>query len=106
MGAFMAKLFIATMTPNERVKEFNQRFTTILNKFHSAAKPAQEFQIEVYANVLPASISMFIKRVAKKTLTDNFEEAKAIEFQMKGCKEGQASLARKEIQPLPGEDSS
>jgi hypothetical protein len=44
---------------------------------------------------------MFVKRVAKKTLAENFEEAKMIEFQMKGCKEGQASLARKEIQPPP-----
>jgi hypothetical protein len=58
-------------------------------------------KIKVYANALPASISMFIKRVAKKTLADNFEEAKMIDFQMKGCKEGQASLVRKEIQPPP-----
>jgi hypothetical protein len=64
-------------------------------------KPAQELQIEVYANALPASISMFVKRAAKKTLAENFEEAKMIEFQMKGCKEGQASLARKESQPPP-----
>ena len=58
-------------------------------------KSTQELQIEVYANVLPTSISMFVKRSAKKTLTENFEEAKMIEFQMKGCKEGQASLVRK-----------
>jgi hypothetical protein len=31
---------------------------------------------------------MFVKRDAKPTLADNFEEAKTIEFQMKGCKEG------------------
>jgi hypothetical protein len=49
---------------------------------------------------------MFIKRATKKTLAENFKETKTIEFQMKGCKEGQASLARKESQPLPGEDSS
>jgi hypothetical protein len=41
-------------------------------------------QIEVYANALPTSISMFVKSVAKPTLADNFEEAKIIEFQMKG----------------------
>jgi hypothetical protein len=29
----MAELFAATMTPKERVKDFNQIFTTILNKF-------------------------------------------------------------------------
>jgi hypothetical protein len=100
-GALMAELFTTTMTPKERVKYFNQRFTTILNKFQPAVKPTQELHIEVYANALPASISMFVKRVAKKTLTENFEEAKMIEFQMKGCKEGQASLVRKESQPPP-----
>jgi hypothetical protein len=41
-------------------------------------------QIEVYANAIPASISMFVKRDAKHTLAKNFEEAKTIEFQMKG----------------------
>jgi hypothetical protein len=35
---------------------------------------------------------MFVKRVAKHTLAENFEEAKTIEFQMKGCKEVQVSL--------------
>jgi hypothetical protein len=52
-GALMAELFTATMTPKERVKDFNQRFTTILNKFQPVVKPTQELQIEVYANVLP-----------------------------------------------------
>jgi hypothetical protein len=101
MGALMAELFAATMTPKERVKDFNQRFTTILNKFQPAAKPTQELQIEVYANALPASISMFVKRAAKRTLEENFEEAKMIEFQMKGCKESQASLVKKESHLLP-----
>jgi hypothetical protein len=101
MGALMAELFAATMTPKERVKYFNQRFTTILNKFQPAAKPTQELQIEVYANALLASISMFVKRATKKTLAENFEEAKMIEFHMKGCKEGQAFLVRKESQPPP-----
>jgi hypothetical protein len=31
---------------------------------------------------------MFVKRAAKTTSSKNFEEAKKIEFQMKGCKEG------------------
>jgi hypothetical protein len=101
MGSLMVELFAATMSLKERVKYFNQRFTTILNKFHLTEKPTQELQIEVYANVVLASISMFVKRVAKKTLVENFEEAKMIEFQMKGCKEGQASLVKKETHPPP-----
>jgi hypothetical protein len=100
-GALMAELFTATMSSKEKVKDFNQWFTTILNKFQPEAKPTQELQIEVYANALPASISMFVKRAAKTTLAENFEEAKTIEFQMKGCKEGQVSLVKKEVQPPP-----
>jgi hypothetical protein len=95
-GSLMVELFTATMTPKERVKYFNQRFMTILNNFHPTVKPTQEFQIEVYANALPSSISMFVKRAAKQTLVENFEESKMKKFQMKGCKEGHASLVRKE----------
>jgi hypothetical protein len=72
-----------------------------MKKFQPEAKPAQELQIEVYDNALPASISMFLKRAAKHTLAENFEEAKTIESQMKGCKEGQVSLVKKEVQPPP-----
>jgi hypothetical protein len=39
--------------------------------------------------------------LSKHTLAENFEEAKTIEFQMKGCKEGQVSLVKKESQPPP-----
>jgi hypothetical protein len=71
----------------------------MIHQFQLKAKPTQEFQIEVYANSLPTSISMFVKRVAKATLAEKFEEAKTIEFQMKGCKEGKVSLVKKEVQP-------
>jgi hypothetical protein len=67
-----------TMNLKERVKDFNQIFMTILKKFQLKTKPTQELQIEVYANALPTSISMFVKRVAKQTLAENFEEAKMI----------------------------
>jgi hypothetical protein len=74
----MDELFVATMSSKEKVKYFNQIFTTILNKFQPEAKPTQELKIEVYANALPTSISMFVKRVVKRTLAENFEEAKTI----------------------------
>jgi hypothetical protein len=45
---------------------------------------------------------MFVKRDAKKTPIENFEEAKTTKFQMKGCKEGQVSLVKKEIHPPLG----
>jgi hypothetical protein len=80
MGALMVELFTTTMSLKERVKYFNQRFTTILNKFQPPAKPTQELEIKVYANTLPTFISMFVKRYAKQTLVEIFEEEKTIEF--------------------------
>jgi hypothetical protein len=59
VGALTTKLFVATMSSKEKVKDFNQLFTTILNKFQPEDKPTWELQIEVYANALPTSISMF-----------------------------------------------
>jgi hypothetical protein len=76
----MVELFSTTMSPEEKVKDLNQWFTTILNKFQPEANPTHELQIEVYANSLPTSISMFVKRATKHTLAENFEEAKMIEF--------------------------
>jgi hypothetical protein len=61
-GALMVELFTATMSSNEKFKAFNQRFTTILNKFQPESKPTQEFQIEIYANALLASIFHVCKK--------------------------------------------
>ena len=61
------------MSSKEKVKDFNQYFITILNKFQPKAKPTQELQIKVYAYALLASISMFVKRVAKASLAENLE---------------------------------
>jgi hypothetical protein len=38
-GALMVELFATTMSSKEKVKDFNQRFTTILNKFQPKSKP-------------------------------------------------------------------
>jgi hypothetical protein len=90
----MDEFFATTMSSKEMVKYFNKIFTTIFNKFQLESKPTQELQIEVYANALPTFISMFVKIDFKRTLDENFEEDKMIEFQMKGCKEG-LSLVKK-----------
>jgi len=100
-GDLMDKLFIATMSSKEKVKDLNKQFTTILNKFQPKDKPTQDLKIEVYANALPASISMLVKRDTKHTLAENSEEAKTIEFQMNRCKEGHVSLVKKEDQLPP-----
>jgi hypothetical protein len=44
---------------------------------------------------------MFVKKATKHTLAEIFEEAKMIEFQMKGCKDGHVSLVKKEVYPSP-----
>ena len=38
-GDLMVELFATTMSPKEKVKYFNQRFTTIFNKFKPEDKP-------------------------------------------------------------------
>jgi hypothetical protein len=44
---------------------------------------------------------MFVKRATKPTLDENFEKTKIIEFQMKGCKDNQISLSKKETSQTP-----
>jgi hypothetical protein len=99
--ALMAQCFTVVVVPNEKFKEFNQRFITILKKFQTYVNISQEIQIEVYDNALLASISMFVKRVTKPTLAKKFEEEKIIEFQMKCCKDNQISLSKKEMSHIP-----
>jgi hypothetical protein len=67
-GALMTKLFALNMGSKERVKYFNQIFTTLLNKFKTDTKFVEELQVDVYVNALPTPISMFVKRVGKCTL--------------------------------------
>lgn len=62
---------------NENVKEFNQRFITLLNKIHD--KLPEAIQIEYYASFLPLSVAMFVKRKDIRTLEENFEEAIKVE---------------------------
>ena len=62
---------------NEKVKEFNQRFITLLNKILD--KPPEAIQVEYYTVALPLTIAMFVKRKEMRTLEENFEEAIQIE---------------------------
>ena len=54
-------------------------FTTLLNNFSAATKPAQESLIEYYTTTLDPTITMFVKRSSKITLVENYEEAKKVE---------------------------
>jgi len=44
---------------------------------------------------------MFVKRATKIILAKKFKEDKTIEFQMKGCKESEISLTKKETKQPP-----
>ena len=61
------------MENKEKVQDFNHRFTTLLNSFSATMKPADESLIEYYTTTFDASIAMFVKRVVKVTLVENYE---------------------------------
>ena len=86
-GALIENNFYFSMKPNERIKDFNQIFTTILNKFKDIDKTIGKIEVEVYCNALPTYMSMFIKREEKETFVETFEMAKNIEREMISCKE-------------------
>jgi hypothetical protein len=65
------------MNENEKVKDFNERFITLLNRIH--IKPTKVVQIEYYTYALPPNIAMFVKNQEKLTLVDNFAEAIQVE---------------------------
>jgi hypothetical protein len=54
------------------VKEFNQRFITLLNKIPD--KPPKAVQIEYYIASLPLPVAMFVKRKEIRTLEVNLRK--------------------------------
>jgi hypothetical protein len=67
------------MEKKERIKDFNQCFTTIWNKFPINSQPTEGVVVEYYTFSLHAYITMCIKRTSKNRLVENFEEAKKVE---------------------------
>ena len=70
------------MEMKEKVQDFNHRFTTLLNNFSATRKPAEESLIEYYTTTLDPSIAMFVKRVIKVTLVENYEESKKVKAEI------------------------
>jgi hypothetical protein len=93
----MTELFLLVMGPKERVEEFNQIFTSVINKVRPKESPSQEIHIEVFKNALITPISMFVKRVGNNTLVLNFQEAKKVEFEMMDCKEIKTTFTKREV---------
>ena len=65
------------MNENEKVKDFNERVVSLLNRI--PIKPVEVVQIEYYVYALPPNIAMFVKTQRKVTLVDNFAEAIQVE---------------------------
>ena len=69
-GTLLLELARIKIKENEKVKEFNQRFITLLNKIPD--KPPEAILIEYYTSALPLTVAMFVKRKEVKTLEENF----------------------------------
>jgi hypothetical protein len=76
-GILFLELLGIRMNENEKVKDFNQRFITLLNEI--PIKPTGVVHIEYYTLDLPPNIAMFVENKEKLTLVDNFEEAIKVE---------------------------
>ena len=83
----------------ENLKEFNQRFITLLNKIPD--KLVEEIQVEYYIVALPLPVSMFVKRKEIRTLEENFLEDIKVEKDLasistnEGNEESEASTSKK-----------
>jgi hypothetical protein len=82
LATLLRELISIKMEKKEKIKYFNQHFTTILNKFHVDVEPIEALTVEYYTSSLHPSIAMFVKRAGKTTLAENFEEAKNVEKEM------------------------
>ena len=76
-GTLLLELARLKIKENENIKEFNQRFITLLNKILD--RPQEAIQIEYYTIALPLIVAMFVKRKEIRTLEENFEEAIQVE---------------------------
>jgi hypothetical protein len=84
---------------NEKVKEFNKIFITLLNRIPN--KPVAVVKIEYYNVALPLPVAMFVKKKEIRTLAENFEEAIKVEKSLasisihQGNEESEASASEK-----------
>ena len=76
-GILFLELLGIRMDENEKDKDFNQRFITLLNRI--PINLAEAVQIEYCTFALPPNIAMFVKTQRKLTLVDNFAEAIQVE---------------------------
>lgn len=78
----MLELAQINMNNKERIKDFNQRHMTLLNKFPADSIPAENMQIDFDTRALPITIAMFCRRSGKRTLAKMFDKAVSMEKDM------------------------
>lgn len=61
------------MEQKEKVKYFNQRFNSILNKYTKKTNPHNSIIVNYYMSTLSTSIAQFFKRDVKPILLENFQ---------------------------------
>jgi hypothetical protein len=65
-GLLFLEILGIRMNEKEKVKDFNQRFITLLNRI--PIKPAEVVQIEYYTIALLPNIAIFVKNQEKKLM--------------------------------------
>jgi hypothetical protein len=76
-GIYFLVLSRIKINKKEKVKDFNQRFITLLNQIID--KLVEFVHIEFYTTSLPPLVAMFVKGKENKTLVENFLEAIKVE---------------------------
>jgi hypothetical protein len=95
------------MNPEEKVKDFNQRFLTLKNRIPADSMPAESLVISYYTKYLHQSIAILVKRSKNATLLEAFEEATQIEKDILSLKDSTSnetetsSSFKKKIEILP-----
>jgi hypothetical protein len=72
LGTLFLELSWIKINKKEKIKEFNKRFTNLLNKIPD--KPVEVVKIEFYTVAFSSPIAMFLKRKEKQNLDENLEE--------------------------------
>jgi len=67
------------VTPNEKIKDFNSRFSKLLNKILDTSNHGVHVHNEWYISALASDIAIFVDRANKTTLVENMKEALVVE---------------------------
>lgn len=74
------------MESKEKLKDFNQRFTTLLNNISTASRPIYEVLIEFYIFCHLITIATFVKRIGRYSLQETYDEEVKVEKDMVSLK--------------------